>query len=157
MTLIQDSIELESFEAFRQMLDEMIQPIANPTITSNTWQQVIDVLQEMERGFFASSAGPTGEAWAPLSPVTIKKKGHGIILRETYELEASLIGSSTTSIRRTTDKELEFGTSREWAWIHQNGGVKMPQREFLGINDDGMEKVLDVVADAAVRMMFGIT
>lgn len=155
MPLVSDSVEVKSVGEFIDLLNQMVQPIMNPTISSQTWQEVIDVLQEMERGYFASSAGPSGEAWAPLSPVTIKKKGHGIILRDTYELEASLIGESGSSVRNKTDKTLEFGTSREWAWAHQNGSGKIPQREFLGINDDGMQDVLDVVADAAVMMMFG--
>lgn len=154
MTLISDSLELDSFAAFNAMLNDMIQPLATPTLESQTWQEVIDVLQEMERGYFASSAGPSGEPWAPNAPLTILKKGHGIVLRETYELEASLTGASATSIRKIGSDNLEFGTSREWAWVHQEGGGKIPQREFLGMNEDSMKDVLDIVADAAVEMMF---
>jgi len=154
MAKIEDSIELESVDEFVKMLDTMCDPIRNPSITSAQWQEVIDVLQEMERGFFASSVGPTGEPWVPLSPVTEAKKGHGIILRETYELEASLIGFGPSAVRTSSSDSLEFGTSREWAWIHQKGSGKIPQREFIGFNQDGMDDVLSIVADAAVQMMF---
>jgi phage gpG-like protein len=153
MTLISDSLELDSFAAFNAMLNDMIQPLATPTLQAQTWQDVIDVLQEMERGYFASSAGPSGEPWAPNAPLTILKKGHGIVLRDTYELESSLTGSSGTSIRKIASDSLEFGTSREWAWTHQNG-EGIVQREFLGMNEDSMKDVLDIVADAAVEMMF---
>jgi phage gpG-like protein len=155
MSLIQDSVDLKSFEAFASMLEDMAAPLRDPVLSVPTWQSVIDVLQEMERGFFASSAGPNGEPWAPLKPYTVKKKGHGIILRETYELESSLIGVSGTSIREIQPKQLEFGTNRAWAWKHQEGFGRIPQRMFLGMTDEATEEVVDIVADAAVRMMFG--
>jgi hypothetical protein len=154
MTLIDDSIEVPSYEAFIDMLNEMVAPLKNPVFTIQTWQEVIDVLQEMERGYFASSAGPNGDPWAPNRPYTVKKKGHGIILRETYELEASLIGNNGASVRKIEPTKLEFGTERAWAWKHQEGSGRIPQRMFIGMNDQGMEDVLDVVADAAVMMMF---
>lgn len=154
MALIEESIELTSFDAFIDMLNKMVQPLANPALSVQTWQEVIDVLQEMERGFFASSAGPDGAPWAPNRPYTVKKKGHGIILRETYELEASLIGVSKTSIRNIGTNNIEFGTNRAWSWKHQEGFGKIPQRMFLGMTDDATDEVVDIVADAAVQMMF---
>jgi len=155
MSLVEDAVQLPSMDAFVSMLNEMVAPLRDPVFDSQEWQEVIDVLQEMERGFFASSAGPDGEPWAPLRPYTVKKKGHGIILRETYELEASLIGVSATSVRNIDGKNLEFGTNRPWAWVHQDGQGRIPQRMMVGVSDEGMQDVLDVVADAAVMMMFG--
>lgn len=155
MTLIEDAIELPTFAAFVDMMNEMVAPLKNPVFTVQMWQQVIDVLQEMERGYFASSAGPDGEPWAPNRPFTVKKKGHGIILRETYEMEASLIGVSGTSVRKISGSNLEFGTNRAWAWKHQEGYGRIPQRMFIGMNDQGMKDVMDIAADAAVMMMFG--
>lgn len=153
--LLQDSVELDSFDAIGTMVDGMTKPLEIPTLESAKWQDVIDALQEMEAGFFASSAGPSGAPWAPLAPYTVKKKNSTIILRETDELIGSLSATNGSSIRKINADSIDFGTNRAWAWVHQDGGSKIPQREFLGISDEGMTDVLDIVADAAVEMMFG--
>lgn len=153
--IAEDTLILNSFDELSAMIADMVKPIQEPKIDQPTWQSVIDILQEMERGFFASSSGPDGQAWAPLSPVTVKKKGHSIILRESYEMMAGLTGTSATSVRETNPTMLEFGTSRNWAWVHQEGSSRIPQRMMVGMTDEGTDDVLEVVADAAVRMMFG--
>lgn len=160
--IAEDTLTLNSFDELEAMLADMAKPIEQPKIDQPTWQSVIEILQEMERGFFASSSGPDGEPWAQLSPATVKKKGHSIILRETYELMAGLTGHSGTSVRETTPTMLEFGTSRDWAWVHQAGSERVtasgrqwiPQRMMVGLTEESINDVLDVVADAAVMMMF---
>lgn len=153
--ITEDTLVLNSFDEFVTMLNDMVKPVQEPKIQQPTWQSVINILQEMEQGFFASSAGPDGEAWAPLKPYTVKKKGHDIILRETYELEKGLTGQSATSVRETNPTMLEFGTSRDWAWVHQDGSGRIPQRMMVGMTEESINDVLEVVADAAVMMMFG--
>lgn len=153
--ITEDTLVLNSFDEFVTMSFNMVKPVQEPKIQQPTWQSVINILQEMEQGFFASSAGPDGEAWAPLKPYTVKKKGHDIILRETYELEKGLTGQSATSVRETNPTMLEFGTSRDWAWVHQDGSGRIPQRMMVGMTEESINDVLEVVADAAVMMMFG--
>jgi phage gpG-like protein len=65
-----------------------------------------------------------------------------------------LIGVNATSVREFGQTTLEFGTQRPWAWIHQDGGRRIPQRMMVGATDEAIDEVLDVIADAAVRMMF---
>lgn len=153
--IVQDQITLRSFDALESLLLDMIKPLENPRMEQATWESVVSVLQEMEAGYFASSSGPDGSPWAPLKPYTVQKKGHAIILRETYELMNGLTKNSATSIVNMQPTQLEFGTNRAWAWIHQDGQGKIPARPFIGMNEQGMTDVMDVVADAAVRMMFG--
>lgn len=153
--IAQDSRTLGSFQELVTMLEDMVRPLEQPQIKQPTWESVINILQEMEQGFFASSSGPDGSPWAPNRPYTQQKKGHGIILRETFELENSLTKTSATSIRNIQPTSLDFGTNRPWAWIHQEGAGKIPQRMFIGMTEDSLTDVLDVVADAAVQMMFG--
>lgn len=153
--IAQDSMTLGSMTELISMIEGMVKPLQTPQMSQATWQSVVEILQEMERGYFASSSGPDGQAWAPNRPYTIKKKGHGIILRETYELENSLTQTSATSVRNVQPTSLEFGTNRQWSWMHQQGSGKIPQRMFIGMNQDGMEGVLNTIADAAVKMMFG--
>jgi hypothetical protein len=154
MIIIEDTMTLRSIDEFRAMLDGMLNAIRTPSVAPQSWQQVVDVLQDMERGFFASSAGPDGQPWAPLRPYTVQKKGHAIILRETWELMDSLTKVNESSIREFGQATLEFGTQRAWAWLHQDGGRKVPQRMMVGATDEAVDKVLDIIADAAVRMMF---
>lgn len=155
--IVEDNVVLNSFSEFVNMIRIMVEPIRNPQVDSTTWQATIEMLQEMERGYFASSAGPDGTPWAPLKPYTIQKKGHSIILRETWELMNSLTGLSATSVRSTTPTMLEFGTNRPWAWVNQDGDQRgrIPARPFVGMSDQGMTDVVDLMADAVVQMMFG--
>ncbi len=162
--IVQDQITLPSFDALESLLLDMIKPLENPRMEQATWESVVSVLQEMEAGYFASSSGPDGSAWAPLSYYTRVKKGHAVILRETWELEKSVTKTgSASSVMISDGSHLEFGTNREWAWVHQDGSEKqnkegksaIPARPFIGMNEQGMTDVMDVVADAAVKMMFG--
>jgi len=60
------------------------------------------------------------------------------------------------AIRETEVGSLFFGTDREFAGSHQFGAGNIPQREFAGLSQEDVERVTELVADAAVKMMFEI-
>lgn len=155
-TFIRDEVTVRSFAEAATRINQMLAPLRTPDLSASEWQAVIELLQEMEAGYFASSAGPDGTPWAENRPRTVQKKGHGIILRETWEMMESLVGFNESSIREIGQGTLEYGTSREWSWVHQNGSDdgKIPQREFLGMNDSASDDLAELVANAAIRMMF---
>lgn len=162
MEAIADSLELGTFQDVSTMIQAMVAAVAAPELDDDTWDKLFGILQEMERGYFAASAGPDGTPWLPLRPLTIAKKGHSIILRETYELEKSLVSVNASSIRINNGDKGWFGTNREWSWVHQEGSEKLnkqgtpliPQRMFLGMNEDATDKIVDLVADNLVEQMF---
>jgi phage gpG-like protein len=155
--LKEDSVEVKDFDDLIGLVSRMASPIENPQMTIERWQAVIMFLEEMERRIFAQEASPDGEPWADLHPWTISKKGHSIKLVE----ESLLIDSMTNSaaqhaIRETELTGLFFGTNREFAASHQFGAGNIPQREFAGLSEDDLMAAVELVADAAVDMMFEV-
>lgn len=150
---ISDRITLDSIDAFNRMLERMTDTVRRPNFRTPDWQPIIDWLQETHLHYFSTETGPNGP-WEPLKPYTVAKKGHNIILFESSLLKDSLSQEGAQhAIRRTEPAQLIFGTDRPWAWTHQEGTKKIPQREHTGLNNDTLDDMASLVADAAVRMM----
>lgn len=106
--------------------------------------------------YFARAAGPSGEQWPPLSPFTIKKKGHDTILVETGRLRASLThpDGSADSIRERVSEftgsgaGYSFGTGVPYSAPHDRGqGQK--KREHIGIDTQYFDQHVDRTVDFA--------
>lgn len=86
--------------------------------------------------YFQAEAGPDG-SWAPNSPWTVKKKGHGIRLYETGALKESLARRNGHTILEWTRggrrSRLRRGTRRPWAAANNYGTRRIPARRFMGI------------------------
>ncbi len=125
---------------------------------------VLRRLQIWHAGYFAKETDPGGRPWAPLHPITVKKKGHDTILVDTEALLRSLVGRNKHSIARVHGglgkAELRYGTRRPDAWRHQAGigrpGQNLPQRKMVGINQRRVSQVVKVIADDAVRQLAGM-
>lgn len=119
-------------------------------------ESVSDELEEEHAEYYAGQHAPGGEAWKPLSPVTIRRKGHAIILRETDAMRDSLIGRTSDSIRDVVSEPpqhfLSFGTSDEKAARHQDG-IGVPQREHVGMTEEFCDKLAEQVADFTVQLL----
>lgn len=114
-------------------------------------------LEERHAEHYAAQTTPTGEPWKPLAPLTVKKKGHAIILRETDAMRDSLIGETVDSIREIVSEaprhSLSFGTMDEKAPFHQDGTSRIPQREHVGFNEEFCDTLAAEVADATVELL----
>ena len=119
---------------------------------------------------FENGTGPDGAAWAPLNPgYAAGKRGPGI-LRESGN-RGGLMGSIT---RRASKDSVEVGTNKVYAAIHQFGGtissksggylsfaiggqfvrvrsVTIPARPFIGISEDDVKNVSEVIEGALIR------
>lgn len=99
---------------------------------------------------FRDKEAPDGSAWAPNSPVTKKRKGHGRVLEgESKELAKQF--SYNPSI-----DSVEWGSLMVYAAMQNYGGTKadfphlwgdIPGREYIGLNDDDGDEVLGILAD----------
>jgi phage gpG-like protein len=105
-------------------------------------------------GYFNSQSSPSGEGWAALSPVTVKKKGHSVILFETGALRDSLTSIGTANnISTVAERGSLFGTSDEKSLFHTLGTAKMPKREHVGTNDDAVDDLADAVGNHIVESL----
>nr|WP_319388185.1 phage virion morphogenesis protein [uncultured Cohaesibacter sp.] len=118
----------------------------------------------VSRDRFTQEVDPWGRAWAPLNPLYQKtKKGPGILRGQTGDL-------SRIIWQLAGDLSVEIGSSSIYARIHQEGGVikaknaaalvfsmggqtfkrksvTIPQRQFLGFNDESRARALAIVED----------
>lgn len=119
---------------------------------------------------FDAGQDPDGGAWAPLNPAyAAGKRGPGILR------ESGMRGGLQSSITyRAGRSEVQVGSNKIYAAIHQYGGVitpksagrlvfrlggrvvharsvTIPQRRYLGISSDDQVMILDVVEGALAR------
>jgi len=123
-----------------------------------TFEDYLASLLKLHESFFESQSDPNGKSWQPLSPITIKKKGHGIILVEHGDLAASLTSASHTDnisdiIQEGQNQGFTFGTSDEKAHWHQEGKGHNPQRQHVGTTQESVAQLTNAIADQIVDQL----
>ncbi|MGC1272582.1 MAG: phage virion morphogenesis protein [Planctomycetaceae bacterium] len=107
-------------------------------------------------GYFSNRTSPNGVAMAPLSPVTVAKKGHDRPLVETDAMRQSLLQSGHPEhLGGTSHRGLVFGTSDEKATIHQHGTKRIPARPFVGWTEERVDDAANKMADHLVEALKG--
>lgn len=99
-----------------------------------------------------------GEPWAPLSPVTVARKGHDKILVETQRMKAAATGRTGDSIQIATENTLTIGVNASafpgsYPAKHESGMSRMPARPFENVNEEAIDRAAGRLADYAVRRM----
>ena len=121
---------------------------------------------------FRDEKDPDGKPWAALNPLYAKtKKGTGILRGETRSL-------SQIVWQLAGDDGVEWGSNEIYARIHNEGGtivpknaaalvfsmggqtfkvksVRMPKRQFLGVNEADLQEILAIVQDHFVMAAEG--
>jgi len=124
------------------------------------------VLADIPARAFANQADPeTGQAWAPLKPSTVKRRGSKEpILHDSGALAASIQPEHGPDFARVT-------TATVYAPTHQFGAKKgafgstkrgspipwgdIPARRFFGIGPDDEEELLQTAAQTLQRVLAG--
>lgn len=141
-TFIGDVIEDFKAIEFREALDQIGAKFAEKTSQN-----------------FLSESSPSGLPWEPLSPVTVARKGHDTILVDSNTMRKSVVlRDAPHHIERigrnaAGDDEIVYGTDVMYAVIHQEGSGRIPQREFLGLEEKDADDIADIVADHIVEKL----
>ena len=125
-------IRIVDQDNFKLALQQLIEKGAN---LQPVFAEVGSYIQHVAERNFESESGPDGGQWAPLAASTLNRRGSGArILRDRGHLYASLT-------YRADRNQVEVGTNRIYARIHQFGGqagrgrkVTIPSRPYLGLN-----------------------
>ena|SRR5215831_2559237 len=91
-------------------------------------------MMEITNTQFTSEGRRGGGSWKRLAPSTIRKKGSSQILQDTGKLIDSLtVPGHGLQILNIGFNEIEYGTRRPWAFVHQHGSRDghVPARPFL--------------------------
>lgn len=125
------------------------------TVTINA---IADDLATSHEGFFNNQADPNGELWKALAPVTVKRKGHPVILIEHNNMRSSVVNRKHPKhVETISPMSMIWGTSDEKALFHQEGTDRIPQRQFVGWSEAVVESTANKVADSAVdQLLSGI-
>ncbi|QDV78084.1 phage virion morphogenesis protein [Botrimarina mediterranea] len=147
--LIDDQAELDQF--FADLADEFY-----GTRMRELMESEVAEVEEVERNSFANQTAPNGQAWAPLKPATIKRKGHSRILVETGRLGVSLTQSGhPDAVVEIVDEPGQGGFSRgtavEYAGYHQKGTKRMPARPPVGVDEEYVDGFAERAADHLVE------
>lgn len=97
------------------------------------------VLENSTRQRFRDKTDPQANAWAALSPKTVKAKKSRKILVHHGDLMKSIT-------YHASDVGVELGTDRHYGRYHQLGTPHMPARPFLGLSNKDREEINNVVA-----------
>ena len=148
--------QLDDLRFLGGVFAEIEQQFNDADYTQLLAQTILD-LETAHADYFAEEKSPAGEAWKPLAPLTVAKKGHDTILFEHGPMPDSLIGTTSDSIREVVSEppnhSLSFGTSDEKSPFHQFGTSRIPIREHVGVNEPFCDQLAEKTADATVALL----
>lgn len=117
------------------------------------YQDIGEYLVQSTKNRFAAGEAPDGTPWAPLSPVTVARKGHSRPLIG----ESRRLGTEISYL--VLGDGVEVGSPMEYAATQQLGAKKgsftggrapwgdIPARPFLGLSEDDKAAVLDILQE----------
>ena len=148
---------LNSIEDFGSLIEQIGEDLVEHSF-EEPLTEFAKELEESHANFFATSTAPNGQAWLPLAPATIARKGHDTILVETTAMRESLrlgAGDNVLDVGTTGGGHsyLSFGTSDWKAGFHQFGTSRIPARPFVGMTDEQPTQLAEIIADEAVESM----
>lgn len=142
--------EIDSFAELDGIFDDVIGKFESRSYATPL-EGFQETLRETHSQHFSGRRNPTGEAWPALAASTIARKGHDIPLVETGRLRASVLElNHPDHLGGVSERGLVFGTDVEYGIFHQDGTRRIPQREFVGMNEETFQVMADGVADHAV-------
>ncbi|WP_437187856.1 phage virion morphogenesis protein [Planctomicrobium sp. SH668] len=105
-----------------------------------------------------AQVSPDGTPYAPLSPVTVEKKGHHKALFDTEAMYRSVVGSGGGHIEDVQDASVVLGTAHQKhgqniAAVHQNGAGRIPARPFIGVSEQMADDAATRIADDLISQI----
>ncbi|MFZ7107901.1 phage virion morphogenesis protein [Avibacterium avium] len=130
------------FKADTKEIQNMFRKLSQLGKTDGLTRKIANVLWEDAEEAFDNERSPEGEKWAtlkePYKSQRYKKGYTGTMLQVTGDLAASLnidYGDNFAFI----------GAQEPYGQYHQAGTSKMVARPFLGLSDDGVEEIKDIL------------
>ena len=115
------------------------------------------IIAEGEAESFATETASNGEAWSLLAESTIRRKGHDQILVESFALLNSLVGvGNEGNISEVDSHGSIYGTSVPYAIFHDQGTSRMPARPPVGVSEDRVDQLAEMVAQRTIEAIGGL-
>jgi len=104
------------------------------------------------RDNFTSSADPDNQSWPARKVVG---DGHPLLI-DTGKLMQAATGGGAGRLSQVTSRELALGVNPSvvpYAAVHNNGGSKMPKREYMGNRPERLDAIEEIIADAGLEIL----
>lgn len=142
---LQMNIQVIDEDGFRDALNRLAE---RGSSMQSVFREIGSYIQSEVENNFENETAPDGAGWVGHSPVTLLRRGSSAKkLRDRGHLYGSLSYSASQS-------QVEVGTNRAYARIHQQGGqagrgrrVTIPARPFLGLNEGQRQEIGRIIED----------
>lgn len=104
------------------------------------WQDFGETLIQPHQNAWEAGRSPEGDAWAPLSPATLKRKKTERMLYEEGDMLRGLVVAPSAT-------ELSWGLEDEKSPWHHFGTRRMPARPLVGMPPEGQRNLADLLED----------
>ena len=142
------SIKVEGQE---RIIEEFNRLIKQSNDLTPVFRDIGEYLIESTQQRFVEQKSPDGEAWQPLSELSLSRKTR----KDKILTESGTLADTLTY--QISGDELLFGSNLEYAAMHQFGGItspksmfpnkEIPARPFLGISDEDEEEILALITE----------
>ena len=134
-------------EEFLERLDQAPARLARVSYRDELELLAHDACRMVE-GNFTREEDSDGNHWAEHAPATIAKHGVHELLRLSYDMfKAAVNPEDLNAVMELTDREVTFGVSGAaipYASIQNEGGGKIPQREYFYLREQDEEAVVEL-------------
>lgn len=127
---------------FASELGNLERTLSNPPL-AEALERVLPNVREGIADNFAQSRSPDGIPWAPR-----KSGGDWPLLIKTGEMMRSVTTDGGNGFTDISPESLTIGSHVEYYGFHEDGTSRMPARPSLGLSEDALDKVGEVLADA---------
>lgn len=150
------TITLDSIDELQGVLDGIVDQYEAIPLGDQLAPELAGFEQQHQE-YFDRAAGPDGASWPPNAPSTVRRKGHGKVLRDKDDLMQSLTSDHPDAIRHVFDEGntggLTFGTSRDYSRYHDRPSGNRPARRHVGTNEQHVDGIAERVADRTVEAL----
>ena len=108
-------------------------------------RKIANVLRDESESAFDNERTPEGESWAGLNPQYKKRRYEKGYTGKTLHVTGDLINSLNVDYG---DNFAMVGVSEPYGKFHQEGTTKMPARPFLGLGEDGIDEIKNILEKA---------
>lgn len=175
-----ETVVLESIDDLQDLYDGIAEDFADIDYEEYLAKE-LEYAADLHKGFFDSSTGPDGQAWKPNAPLTVKLKGHSVVLRgirgqrpvsikatkrrpRVRFSRAKNIGGFRLATSLTTKTRQTFGDSIREAIATDSGGsmtfgtsveysIYNEDRPHVGLTEQHLDKMTNRAADYALSKL----
>lgn len=108
-------------------------------------------------GNFERNEDSEGQPWAPHAPLTVKLYGPHPLLRLTWAMHAAAIDLNNEAAKYLLEDRVITigidGNELPYAAVHDQGGGRIPKREFFYLNEQSQDRVGEVLEEECFKVV----